>query len=161
VRQATAKTGTPKDPKVTLLEIETVSEDKASTGQRQHVATLLGLGADAVPPLRLKGCHLSQGQGGELVGRCPKMPSDLEAKIGAHVDTKDPSKKEEVFGYVHLTTTDLNQELALELPIGNSTDPANAHEGTGFIAHRSKRAIPVLPVQGQLGDAANERLSGN
>ena len=50
MRQATAKTGTPKDPKVTLLEIETVSEDQASTGQRQHVATLLGLGADAVPP---------------------------------------------------------------------------------------------------------------
>ena len=49
VRQATAKTGTPKAPKVTLLEIEPVSEDKASTGQRQHVATLLGLGEDAVP----------------------------------------------------------------------------------------------------------------
>ena len=156
VRQATAKTGAPKDPKVTLLEIETVSEDKASPGQRQHVATLLGLGEDAVPPLRLKGCHLSQGQDGALVGCCPKMPSDLEAKIGVHVDTKDPSKKEEVFGYVHLTTTDLNQELALALPIGNSTDPANANEGTGFIAHRSTLAIPVLPGQVQLGDAAND-----
>ena len=156
VRQATAKTGTPKAPKVTLLEIEPVSEDKASTGQRQHVATLLGLGEDAVPPLRLKGCHLSQGQGGELVGCGPKRPSDLEAKIGAHVDTKDPSKKEEVFGYVHLTTTDLNQELALEWPIGHSTAPANAHEGTGCIAHRSTLAIPVLPGQVQLGDAAND-----
>ena len=158
MRQATAKTGTPKNPKVTLLEIETVSEDKASTGQRQRqpVATLLGLGEDAVPPLRLKGCHLSQGQGGELVGCCPKMPSDLEAKSGVHIDTKDPSKKEEVFGYVHLTTTDLNQELALALPIGNSTDPATANAGTGCIAHRSTLAIPVLPGQVQLGDAAND-----
>jgi hypothetical protein len=156
VRQATAKTGTPKDPKVTLLEIETVSEDKASTGQRQHVATLLGLGEDAVPPLRLKGCHLSQGQGGELVGSCPKMPSDLEAKIGVHVDTKAPSQKEEVFGYVHLKTTDLNLELALELPVGNSTDPANAKEGTGFIPHRSKLAVPLRPGQVHLGDAAND-----
>jgi len=50
VRQATAKTGTPKAPKVTLREIETVAEDKASTGQRQHGATLLGLGEEAVPP---------------------------------------------------------------------------------------------------------------
>jgi hypothetical protein len=156
VRQATAKTGTPKDLKVTLLAIETVSEDQASTGQRQHVATLLGLGEDAVPPLRLTWCHLSQGPHGELVGSCPKMPSDLEAKIGVHVDTKNPAKKEEVFGYVHLKTTDLNPELALELPVGNSTDPANAHEGTGFIPHRSKLAVPLRPGQVHLGDAAND-----
>jgi len=57
---------------------------------------------------------------------------------------------------VHLTTTDLNQELALALPIGTSTDPANANEGTGFIAHRSTLALPVWPGQVQLGDAAND-----
>jgi hypothetical protein len=84
------------------------------------------------------------------------MPSDLEAKIGVHVNTKDPSKKEEVFGHVHLITTDLNQALALALPIGNSTAPANANEGTAFIAHRSTLALPVLPGQVQLGDAAND-----
>jgi hypothetical protein len=111
VREATAKKGTPKDPIVTLLEIETVPEDKASLPQRQHVAKLLGLPQDKVPPLRLKWCHLSQGANGALVGNCPKMPSDLEAKIGVHVDTKNPSKKEEVFGYVHLKTTDLHPEL--------------------------------------------------
>jgi hypothetical protein len=84
------------------------------------------------------------------------MPSDLEATIDVHVDPKDPSKKEAVFGDGHLTTPDLNQELALALPIGHATDPANANEGTGFIAHRSQLAIPVLPEQGQLGDAAND-----
>ena len=156
VREATAKKGAPKDPKVALLEIETVPEDKASTAQRQHVAKLLGLGQDEVPPLCIKWCHLSQGPNGELVGSCPKMPSDLEAKIGVHVDTKNPDKKEEIFGYVHLKTTDLNPELTLELPIGNSTDPANAKEGTGFIPHRSKLAVPVQPGQRQLGDSAND-----
>jgi hypothetical protein len=156
VREATANKGAPKDPKVALLEIETVPEDKTSTEQRQHVATLLGLSPDEVPSLHLKWCHLSQGQGGELVGSCPKMPSDLEAKIGVHVDTKDPSKTEEVFGYVHLKTTDLNPELALELPVGNSTDPANVKEGTAFIPHRSTLAVPVRPGQVQLGDSAND-----
>jgi hypothetical protein len=34
---------------VTLLEIATVPDDKASTAQRQPSATLLGLGQDAVP----------------------------------------------------------------------------------------------------------------
>ena len=156
VREATAKKGTPQAPKVVLLEIATVPENKVSTAQRQHVAKLLGLHQDAVPPLHIQGCHLSQGPNGELVGSCPKRPSDLEAKIGVHVDTKDPSKKEEVFGYVHLKTTDLNPELALELPVGDSTNPANAKEGTGFIPHRSKLAVPVRPGQVQLGDSAND-----
>jgi hypothetical protein len=156
VREATAKKGAPKDPTVALLEIETAPEDKASTAQRQHVAKLLGLSQEEVPPLHIKWCHLNQEPSGELVASCPKMPSDLEAKIGVHVDTKKPAKKEEVFGYVHLKTTDLNPELALELPVGNSTDPANAKEGTGFIPHRRKLAVPVRPGQIQLGDSAND-----
>ncbi len=124
--------------------------------QRQHVATLLGLSQDEVPPLPIKWCHLSQGPKGERVGSCPKRPSDLEAKVGVHVDTKAPSKQEEVFGYVHLKTTDLNQELGLELPVGNSTDPANVNEGRKLIPHRSTLAVPVRPGQVQLGDSAND-----
>jgi hypothetical protein len=156
VREATAKKGTPKDPKVALLEIETVPEDKASTPQRQHVASLLGLPQDEVPPLRLKWCHLSQASTGALVGSCPKMPSDLEAKIGVHIDTKKPDQIEEVFGYLRLTTTDLNLDLGLELPLGNSTYPGNTKEGAKFISHRSKLAVPVRPGQIHLGDSGND-----
>jgi hypothetical protein len=82
------------------------------------------------------------------------MPSDLEAKIGVHVDNQYPDHKEEVFGYVHLKTTALNPELGLELPVGNSTYAANTMEGNEFIAHRSKLAVPVRPGQTHLGDAA-------
>jgi hypothetical protein len=159
VREATAKQGAPKDPKVTLLEIETVAEDKSSTAQRHHVASLLGLPQDEVPSLRIKWCHLSQGANGELMGSCPKMPSDLEAKIGVHVDTKNPAKKEEVFGYLHLKTTDLNPELGLELPVGNSTYPGHTKEGSEFIAHRSKLAVPLRPGQVQLGDSAYDVIA--
>ncbi|MDH3602938.1 MAG: hypothetical protein OEU26_25280, partial [Candidatus Tectomicrobia bacterium] len=150
------RVASPKDPKVALLEIETVPEDKASTPQRQHVANLLGLPQDKVPPSRLKWCHLSQASSGELVGSCPKMPSDLKAKIGVHIDTKTPDQIEEVFGYLRLTTTDLNLDLGLELPLGNSTYPANTKEGAKFIAHRSKLAVPVRPGQTHLGDSGND-----
>ena len=156
VHQASAKKGLPRDPKVALLEIETVPEDKASEPQRQQVAKLLGLSPDETPPLRIKWNHLSPGPAGDIMGHCPKTPSDLDAKIGVHIDTKDPSKKEAIFGYVHLKTTDLNRELGLELPLGNSTYPANANEGVELIAHRAKLAIPVTPGQVHLGDAAND-----
>jgi hypothetical protein len=156
VREAPAKKGTPTDPKIALLEIETVPEEQAATAPRQHVAKLLGLSPDDVPALHLKWCHLSLGPHGELVGCCPKMPSDLEAKIGVQVDTKNPAKQEEVFGYVHLRTTDLPPELPLALPLGNSTDPANPKEGTTFIPQRTKLVVPVLPGQVPLGDSAND-----
>jgi hypothetical protein len=154
VRQATAKKGLPKDPQVALLAIEEVPQGHASSPDRQPVATRLGLPADHVPAVRLTGCHLRRGPQGELLGSCPQVPSDLEAKIGYHLDTKDPSNTERVFGYVHLKTTDINRELGLEWPLGNSTSPAKAHEGTHCLAHRAPLAIPVLPGQVQVGDAA-------
>ena len=158
-REATAKHGHPKDPKVSLLEIEEVPDTAGARADRQQVAELLGLPDDEVPPVHLTGCHVSRGPQGELLGSCPKMPSDLEAKVGYHVDTKNPSQKELVFGYVHLKTTDLNRELGLELPLGNSTYPADANEGTEFIGHRAALAVPVRPGQVQLGDAASDVIA--
>ena len=101
--------------------------------------------------MRLKRCHLSRGPQGELLGSCPKVPSDLEAKVGYHVNNKNPSEKEAVFGYVHLRTTDLNRELALELPLGNATSPADANEGSEFIAHRTATSRPGAAWPGATG----------
>jgi hypothetical protein len=154
VRDATAKKGTPREPHVSRLEIDEVSSGAGSHSDRQRVATLLGLPEDEVPPVRLTWCHVSRGPQGELLGSCPKVPSDLEAKVGDHVDTKDPSKQEAVFGSVHLTTTAINLALGLELPVGTSTYPANANEGAACIGHRTALALPVLPGQVHLGDAA-------
>jgi hypothetical protein len=69
---------------------------------------------DQRPPVRLNWSHLSLGPNGALCARCPKVPSDLEAGVGYHVDTKNPGKKERVFGSLHLKTTDRNHDLALE-----------------------------------------------
>jgi hypothetical protein len=156
VRAATTKTAPPRDPKMALLDLEVLSDTDISGSDRQHVAVLLGLPAEHVPPVRLTWCHLQRTPQGELLASCPKVPSDLEAKVGYHVDTKDPSKKERVFGYCHLQTTDLNGELGLELPLGNTTYAADAHEGHEFIAHRQGLAIPVTPGQVHLGDSAND-----
>jgi hypothetical protein len=82
VREATAKKGHPIAPKVFLLAIAEAPEGQTSRPDRQQVATLLALSADAVPPVRLTWCHLSQTPQGELLGSCPKVPSDLEAKVG-------------------------------------------------------------------------------
>jgi hypothetical protein len=157
VRQATAKTGIPKDPKVALLEVEPLPPEQTSSQSHPKLAELLGVPQDQLPPVRLKWSHLSLEPTGELHASCPKVPSDLEAGVGYHVDTHNPGKKERVFGYLHLKTTDLHPDFALELALGNSTYAAGADEGTQFIGHRSALAMPVLPGQIQLGDSANDQ----
>jgi hypothetical protein len=87
------------------------------------------------------------------------VPSDLHAKVGYHVDTKDPSKQERVFGSCHLHTTDLNRERGLELPLGTTTDAADANEGHECIAPRQSLAMPVTPGQAHLGDSANDVIA--
>jgi hypothetical protein len=156
VRQTTTKKGKPQDPKVVLLESEDGSPAHASRQDRQQVATLLGLPADEGPALRLPWGHLRRGPQGELRGSCPQVPADLEAKVGDHIDTKAPTKTARVFGYLHQKTLDINPERGLELPLGHTTSPANANEGTHVVEHRAALAIPVLPGQGPLGAAASD-----
>jgi hypothetical protein len=153
VLRATTKQGKPREPTVTLLELEDRPVDRPKLAGAQQLSELLSLPADQVPPLRIKWSHLTQGPQGELWGCCPKVPSDLEARVGYHIDNREPHKKERVFGYLHQKTTNIEVELGLELPVGISTYPADAREGRHFEAHRAKVAIPFLDQQVELADA--------
>ncbi len=158
VCQATAKQGKPREPKVALLEIEYRPAERAQPPGAQQLAELLGLPPDQLPPLRIKWSHLTKGPQGELWGCCPKVPSDLEARVGYHIDNKDPQNNERVFGYLHQKTTNLAIELGLELPVGTSTYPANATEGRHFLEHRANIAIPCRPQQVELADAGYDMV---
>jgi len=158
VLQATTKKGKPHEPTVALLEVEYLPADSAQTPGSQLLSEWLSLPPDQLPPLRLKGSHLTQGPQGELWGSCPKVPSDLDAKVGYHIDTQDPPHHERVFGYLHQKTTNIEVELGLELPVGTSTYPANAYEGRQFQVHRAKVAIPCLARQVELADAGYDVL---
>ena len=159
VLQATTKKGQPHVPRVALLEVEFLPAESSETTGRQRLAGLLGLPLEQVPPVRIQWSHLRRGPQGELLAGCPKIPSDMEAQVGYHVDNQNPGKKELVFGYNHLRTTDRNEELDLELPVGHSTHPANANEGNHFQEHRSKVALPFVPGQVQLGDCAYDHTA--
>jgi hypothetical protein len=156
VLRTTTKKGKPREPHVALLAIEYVPADSAKTTGNQQLSEWLSLSTDQLPPLRIKWSHLSQGPRGELWGSCPKVPSDLDAKVGYHIDNKEPQHQERVFGYLQQKTTNIDGELGLELPVGTSTYPANAYEGRHFQAHRAKVAIPFLARQVELADAGDD-----
>jgi len=65
--------------------------------------------------------------------RCPKLPSDTEARIGVRRNPKNPDKVEKVFGYNAILTTSIELSLGLELPVGCLTISGNAEEGNQFI----------------------------
>jgi hypothetical protein len=153
VLQATTKQGTPREPKVALLDIESLPADRATPAGPQQLSEWLSLPPDQLPPLRSKWSHLTQGPPGELWGCCPKGPSDLEAQGGYHIDNQDPQHTERVFGFLQHKTTKMEVELGLEFPVGTSTYPANVHEGSHFQAHRAQVALPCLAQQVELADA--------
>jgi hypothetical protein len=158
VLHTTTKQGKPREPTVALLEIEYVPADSAQTPGSQQLSEWLFLSPDQLPPLRIRWSHLTQGPQGELWGRCPKVPSDLDAKVGSHIATKHPPHTARGFGSLHQQSTHIDIELGLELPVGTSTYPANAHEGLHFQAHRAKVAMPFRSQQVELADAGYDVL---
>ena len=70
--------------------------------------------------------------------KCPKIPADLEAKIGYKRANHNPNKKVKVFGYQAMITTNIELEIGLELPVGCITSPANELDGSYLIPEREK-----------------------
>jgi hypothetical protein len=67
----------------------------------------------------------------------PRVPSDLEAKVGYHLDTTDPSTHALVFGDRQQKTTAIKRDLGLAWPLGDATSPADAPEGSTCIEPRT------------------------
>jgi len=77
----------------------------------------------------------------------PRIPSDLEAKIGYRRSSSNPDKKVKVFGYQAMITTNIELEIGLELPVGCITSSADKLDGSFFIPERRKfiRKHSLLP----------------
>jgi len=86
--------------------------------------------------------------------RCPKLPSDREARIGVRRNPQNPDKKEKIFGFDVIIDTSVEVTLGIELPVACSTIAGNAEEGKYYITNREQ----ILAYHGRtstidLGDA--------
>jgi len=75
--------------------------------------------------------------------RCPRMPADLEAKIGYRRSNHNPNKKVKIFGYEAMITTNIELKIGLELPVGCVTTSADEHREE-FPSYRSTFSISVI-----------------
>lgn len=70
--------------------------------------------------------------------KCPKLPSDREARIGVRRDPQNPNRKQKIFGFNAVIDTSIEMELGLELPVACSTLAGNAQEGKHYILNREQ-----------------------
>ena len=70
--------------------------------------------------------------------RCPKLPSDIEARIGVRRNPQNPNRKEKIFGFNAVIDTSIELSLGIELPVACSTLAGNAHEGKHYIINREQ-----------------------
>ena len=92
--------------------------------------------------------------------RCPKLPSDMEARIGVRRDPQNPNRKQKIFGFNAVIDTSIELELGLELPVACTTIAGNAEEGRHFITNR----VQILQHHGKtskidLADAKYDELN--
>lgn len=87
--------------------------------------------------------------------RCPRMPKDLDAKVGYRRSKYNPNKKEKVFGYQVTITTSIELETGLELPCMCITGPGSEHDGNHFIPAKEliKHYHPLFKTKIDIGDA--------
>jgi hypothetical protein len=70
--------------------------------------------------------------------RCPKLPSDLDAKIGVRRNPQNPAHKQKIFGFNAIIDTSVELDIGIELPVACTTISGNALEGRHFITNKNQ-----------------------
>jgi len=70
--------------------------------------------------------------------RCPKLPSDLDARIGVRRNPQNPAKKQKIFGFNAVIDTSIELTLGIELPVACTTIAGNAEEGRHYITNKNQ-----------------------
>jgi hypothetical protein len=91
--------------------------------------------------------------------RCPKLPSDTDARIGVRRNPQNPNRKQKIFGFDAIIDTSIELTLGIELPVACTTIAGNAEEGRHYITNKEQ----ILEYHGKtskidLGDAKYDEL---
>jgi len=70
--------------------------------------------------------------------RCPKLPADIDARIGVRRDPQNPNRKQKVFGFNAIIDTSIELSLGIELPVACTTIAGNAEEGRHYITNKNQ-----------------------
>jgi len=75
---------------------------------------------------------------GSITISCPKLPKDIDARIGVRRNPKNPNKKEKIFGYNLVLSTSVEVQLKIELPVAVTNIAGNAEEGSQIVQNKEQ-----------------------
>ncbi|MBU0698528.1 MAG: transposase [Pseudomonadota bacterium] len=70
--------------------------------------------------------------------RCPKLPHDMDARIGVRRNPKNPDRIEKIFGFNAIIDTSIELDLGIELPVAVTTIAGNGEEGRHLITNKNQ-----------------------
>jgi hypothetical protein len=122
-----------KKPKIELFSCRLAFCDGEPTKEQKNTAILFGVDDEltkqnlCINTIRSNVVHIDP-LTGSITIQCPKLPKDTDAKIGVRRDTKNPDKKEKIFGYNAVFSTSVELHLGIELPVAVNNIAGNAEE---------------------------------
>lgn len=128
-------------PKVELFAFRLAFSEGEPKREQQNTAGLFGVNEElekehlVINTIRSNVVDINP-ENGAITITCPKLPKDVDARIGVRRDPQDLDKKQKIFGYNAVLSTSLELELRLELPVAVSCIAGNAEEGDMLIANR-------------------------
>ena len=129
-----------KKPKIELFACRLAFADGELSEEQKNTAILFGVENElekhhlCIHTLRsaVKAINFCDGS---ITIECPKLPKDIDAKIGVRRDPQNPNKKQKIFGYNLVLTTSVEMHLKLELPVAVTNIAGNADEGSQIIVN--------------------------
>jgi len=146
-------------PKVELFAFRLAFSEGEPKREQQNTAALFGVNEElekehlVINTIRSNVVDINP-ENGAITITCPKLPKDVDARIGVRRDPQNPDKKQKIFGYNAVLSTSLELELRLELPVAVSCIAGNAEEGDMLIANRERiRLHHVCKVEIDIADS--------
>lgn len=132
-----------KRPKIELFACKLAFSDGDISLEQKNTAILFGVNEDlekqdlCIKTLRNNVTHVNAIDDSVTI-RCPKLPKDMDARIGVRRNPQNPDKKEKIFGYNLVLSTSVELELKLELPVAATNIAGNAEEGSQIIVNKEQ-----------------------
>ncbi len=132
-----------KRPKIKALTMKISTQNDSMSKNQSNTAILLGIKEQMDKQgLCLETCWSNIVELApdldRVVLRCPKIPTDTDARIGVRNDPKNSAGKEKIFGYNLVLSTSVEMDLKLELPVAAINIAGNSMEGEKIITLSSQ-----------------------
>ena len=134
-----------KKPKIELFAFKLAFNNGDLTDEQKNTAILFGVDEQLQPQQLCINTQRSNVTNinlidGSMTICCPRLPKDIDARIGVRRNPQNPDKKQKIFGYNLVLTTSVELQLNIELPVAVSNIAGNAEEGNQIIANKQQIA---------------------